>query len=82
MHHRALANGISTRINCAGFLRANNGKGYTNKKYSPIKELLSEENPPVYREVTLNEYIDYYNKQGFDGYVSLPHFSVHENGNN
>ncbi|KAI5670745.1 hypothetical protein M9H77_11109 [Catharanthus roseus] len=74
--HRALAKDVGPRINLAGFLRSNYGKGYTSRRYKPIKELLSEDNPPIYGEVTLDEYIKHYTIRGFDGVASLPHFML------
>jgi len=37
------------------------------KLYGPIKELLSEENPPVYRDVTMKEIVTNYYARGHNG---------------
>ncbi|CAN1158895.1 1-aminocyclopropane-1-carboxylate oxidase homolog 1 [Linum perenne] len=72
--HRILANNRATRISVATFwstMLAPNPK-----VYGPIKELLSEENPPKYRETTVPEFVSYYNKKGLDGTPALLHFKL------
>ncbi|KAL1808535.1 hypothetical protein ACET3Z_025525 [Daucus carota] len=52
--HRVLANRNSkARISVACFFRE---YGNEARKYGPIKELISDENPPVYREMTMEEF--------------------------
>ncbi|KAJ1430759.1 Oxoglutarate/iron-dependent dioxygenase [Sesbania bispinosa] len=46
------------------------------KIYGPIKELLSEDNPPKYRETTLADYFTYYNAKGLDGTSALQYFKL------
>jgi hypothetical protein len=39
------------------------------KLYGPIKELLSEDNPPKY-------YVAYFSERGLDGISALPHYKL------
>ncbi|KAL2319847.1 hypothetical protein Fmac_028816 [Flemingia macrophylla] len=72
--HRVLANDVGPRISIACFFRPV-GKG-TLKLYGPIKELLSEDNPPKYRETTVAGYQAYYVAKGLDGTSALTHYRI------
>jgi hypothetical protein len=41
-----------------------------------MKELVSEENPPKYRDTTLREYSEGYFKKGLDGTSHLSNFRI------
>ncbi|KAJ0093390.1 hypothetical protein Patl1_25155 [Pistacia atlantica] len=57
-YHRVVANGFVPRISVACFLTGH-ATG-TPKLYGPVKQLTSEENPPVYRDFLISEYLSSY----------------------
>uniref|UniRef100_A0A1J3H3E9 1-aminocyclopropane-1-carboxylate oxidase-like protein 1 n=1 Tax=Noccaea caerulescens TaxID=107243 RepID=A0A1J3H3E9_NOCCA len=74
VEHRVLANGAGPRISVACFfssyMMANS------RVYGPIKELLSEQNPPKYRDTTIAEYASFYRSKGFDGTSGLLYLKI------
>ncbi|XP_060185835.1 1-aminocyclopropane-1-carboxylate oxidase homolog 1-like [Lycium barbarum] len=72
--HRVLANHIGPRISVACFFAT-----YLqpfDRLYGPIKELLSNENPPLYKETTVRNYVSYYNSKGLGARPSLLDFRL------
>ena len=53
VYHRVKSNSVGPRVSVAFFLK---GLLSSPKLYGPIQELLSEENPSVYREFSLREF--------------------------
>lgn len=74
VEHRVLANRVGPRISVACFFSTSFQP--SSKLYGPIKELLSEDNPPIYRETTVNEYLSYFYDHGLDGTSPLIHFKL------
>ncbi|GAB4850940.1 hypothetical protein Ancab_039922 [Ancistrocladus abbreviatus] len=74
VEHRVTANSIGPRVSVACFFST--GVEQSTRMYGPIKELLSEEDPPRYRETTVREYIAHFNNKGLDGTSPLLPFRL------
>nr|GME05851.1 1-aminocyclopropane-1-carboxylate oxidase homolog 1-like [Ipomoea batatas] len=72
--HRVLANHCGPRISVACFFST--FLLPLPRLYGPIKELLSDENPPKYRETTVKEYVAHFHAKGLDGTSALLHFKL------
>ncbi|KAB1219161.1 hypothetical protein CJ030_MR3G008361 [Morella rubra] len=72
--HRVLANRVGPRVSVASFFFT--GSLPSSKLYGPINELLSEDNPPKYRETTVRDYTIYFKGKGLDGSSALPHYRL------
>ncbi|KAK7257048.1 hypothetical protein RIF29_30739 [Crotalaria pallida] len=74
VEHRVLANYVGPRISVASFFSTDFLP--SPKLYGPMKELLSKDNPPKYRETTVSEYVAYFNAKGLDGSSALQDFRI------
>ncbi|XP_076943771.1 1-aminocyclopropane-1-carboxylate oxidase homolog 1-like [Bidens hawaiensis] len=75
VEHRVLAAPVGPRLSAACFFYPRTAN--YSKPYGPIKELVSEEAGPVYREVAHNEYMSCYRfKGGANGNSALPFFKL------
>ncbi|CAN4117316.1 unnamed protein product [Withania somnifera] len=73
--HRVLANKVGPRVSLACFFMTNFVA--TQRLYGPIKELISEHNPPKYRETTIKKFTTYFHSKGLDGTSTLLHFRLY-----
>ncbi|KAL3648792.1 hypothetical protein CASFOL_005195 [Castilleja foliolosa] len=71
--HRAKVNPIGPRISVACFF---DGPVNEAKIYGPIKELISEESPAIYKEVVLGNYISKFFNTGLDNYRALDYYKL------
>lgn len=74
VEHRVLANRVGPRVSVASFFFT--ALQPSSKLYGPIKVLISEDNPPKYRETTVRDYVAYFNEKGLDGSSALLHFRL------
>nr|XP_009765554.1 PREDICTED: 1-aminocyclopropane-1-carboxylate oxidase homolog 1-like [Nicotiana sylvestris] len=72
--HRVLSKHIGPRISVACFFTTQFQP--FDRLYGPINELLSDENPPKYKETTVRDYVSYYNSKGLGARPSLLHLRL------
>ncbi|KAJ6821553.1 1-aminocyclopropane-1-carboxylate oxidase-like protein 1-like [Iris pallida] len=75
VEHRVLANKTgSPRISVASFFST---RFYPcSRLYGPIEELVSEENPPIYKHTSVRDFVTHYTSKGLDGRSALDHFRL------
>lgn len=71
VEHKVLTSNVNSRLSVACFLT-----GMPTKIFGPIKELLSDEKPPKYRDITVEDYIAEFCARRFDGTPPLLHFKL------
>ncbi|BAU02397.1 1-aminocyclopropane-1-carboxylate oxidase-like protein [Vigna angularis] len=74
VEHRVKVNQREARVAIAFFFTHDHCP--STRMYGPIKQLLSEDNPPVYRETTLQDFNHHFYKKGLDGIPALSHFKL------
>ncbi|KAK1379853.1 1-aminocyclopropane-1-carboxylate oxidase-like [Heracleum sosnowskyi] len=74
VEHRVVANHIGPRVSVACFFSS--ALMPSTNLYGPIKELVSEHNPPKYRETTVQDFASYSFSKGLDGKSPLLHFRL------
>lgn len=72
IYHRVIAKSVGPRISIPLFI---NGYFKSKKIYGPIKELTSEENPPIYREFTIEKLLTYFYSKSLDD-LGIDHFKL------
>ncbi|KAM7518981.1 hypothetical protein LguiB_017943 [Lonicera macranthoides] len=79
VEHRVVARSTGSRISVPCFFSLS--ARIVSEPIRPIKELLSPNNPPIYREVTFADYYARYkSKEGNSrGALALPHFMINNN---
>jgi isopenicillin N synthase-like dioxygenase len=73
--HRVLANNVGPRVSVACFFSTHFHPAST-RLYGPVKELLSDGNPPLYRQTLVRDFIAYYYSRGLDGKSAIEHFRL------
>ncbi|KAL0376765.1 UNVERIFIED_CONTAM: Deacetoxyvindoline 4-hydroxylase [Sesamum calycinum] len=74
--HRAISKRAGPRISVGVFIKPYCADGDSLRVYGPIKELLTEEEPAIYRETTYKDYETFYFTNCDDGTTKLPCFRL------
>ena len=74
VQHRVVANRVGPRVSVASFFCTDLTPTY--KMYGPINELLSESNPPKYRETTVRDYCIHFKSKGLGRTSALDDFKL------
>ncbi|XP_061346499.1 1-aminocyclopropane-1-carboxylate oxidase homolog 1-like [Gastrolobium bilobum] len=77
VYHRVLSSHIGPRVSIASFfVNSYDPDEGTREVYGPIKELLSEENAPIYRDITITDFMAHHFAKGLDGNSALQPFRL------
>jgi len=74
VQHRVLSQPIGPRISVACFFSPS--RQAVGKPFAPLKEILSDENPALYREFMFAEYVKYYKENGEGAISALDHVRI------
>ncbi|KAI9075003.1 hypothetical protein K1719_043053 [Acacia pycnantha] len=75
--HRVLSSQTGPRVSIASFfINYNDMVEGSSKVYGPIKELLSEENKPLYKDTNIKEFLTHHFSKGLDGDTALQPFRL------
>lgn len=74
VEHRVVASRQGPRVSVACFFSTSFRP--SSRVYGPIQDLVSEDDPPKYREITVQEYVSYSFSKGLDGISPLLHFKI------
>ncbi|XP_058743357.1 1-aminocyclopropane-1-carboxylate oxidase homolog 12-like [Vicia villosa] len=74
VEHRVVSNYVGPRISVASLFSTSLQPA--TKLYGPIKELVSEDNPPKYRETTVRDYVEFCMTRNSYGTSHLPYFKT------
>ncbi|PON55455.1 Oxoglutarate/iron-dependent dioxygenase [Parasponia andersonii] len=69
VEHRVLAKSTGPRVSAACFFTTHFQESA--KLYGPIKELLTDQTPPLYKETSVKDYIDSFHSAGLGGISAL-----------
>ncbi|KAL9358746.1 hypothetical protein Peur_046869 [Populus x canadensis] len=75
VEHRVLVGQVGSRTSVACLFYPGTAN-YNSKPYGAIKELLSDNNPPRYRETNMAEYMAYVRSRALDCSSNLSHFKL------
>ncbi|KAM3335452.1 hypothetical protein ACQJBY_029748 [Aegilops geniculata] len=75
VEHRVVVKNIAPRVSIACFFSSHFHPAST-RMYGPIKELLSDDNPPLYRETLVRDYVKHYNSIGLDAKNAMSDFRL------
>ncbi|CAI0559953.1 unnamed protein product [Linum tenue] len=74
VEHRVVAKSVGPRVSIASLFGTRISPHP--KIYGPTKELVSEDNPPIYKETTMQNYGARYFEKGLDGSSTLLQFKL------